>query len=38
MDVLLIRNIGEDQQGPGKAKLSRRISKGIHNMKETKSD
>jgi hypothetical protein len=38
MDVLMIRYLGEDQQGLGKAKVLRRSSKGGHNRKEIKSD
>jgi hypothetical protein len=38
MDVLMIRYLGEDQQGLGKAKVLRRRSKGGHNRKEIKSD
>jgi hypothetical protein len=37
MDILMIRYLGEDQQGLGKAKVSRRSSKGVHNRKEIKS-
>jgi hypothetical protein len=37
MDVLLIRNLGEDQQGLGRGQ-SVEEEQGIHNVKEIKSD
>jgi hypothetical protein len=38
MDVLMIRNLGEDQQGLGKGLGVEEERKGAHNRKEIKSD
>jgi hypothetical protein len=38
MDVLMIRNFGEDQKGLGKGLGVEEEQKGRHNRKEIKSD
>jgi hypothetical protein len=38
MDVLMIRNLGEDQQGLGKGVGVEEEQQGRHNRKEIKSD
>jgi hypothetical protein len=38
MDVLMIRNFGEDQQGLGKGQGVEEEQQGCHNRKEIKSD
>jgi hypothetical protein len=38
MDVLMIRNLGEDQQGLGKGLGVEEVQQGRHNRKEIKSD
>jgi hypothetical protein len=38
MDVLIIRNLGEDQQGLGKGLGVEEEQQGCHNRKEIKSD
>jgi hypothetical protein len=38
MDVLMIRNLGEDQKGLGKGQGAERSRNGVHNKNDIKSD